>query len=46
MKFKDLDRGMFRWHGLVYTKFCRTAAAVITSGKVVRFEAEEEIEKL
>lgn len=54
-KFKDKQPGLFRWKGLVYSKFekeivskddeMKTANAVgITSGKLVAIEPDEEIE--
>lgn len=43
-KFKDAPMGYFlRRDGLAYVKFSDTQACVITSGKVVELDPEEEI---
>jgi hypothetical protein len=38
--------GLFKWHELVYSKFNDTQAVLITSGRVVDFSPDEEVEKL
>ena len=44
MKFKDVQLGLFRFHGIVYTKINESQAVLITSGKIVDFNPEEEVE--
>ena len=44
MYFKDVPYGLFRYRGIVYTKFNDTQAVMITSGKVVDFNPEEIVE--
>lgn len=54
-KFQDMPPGLFRWKGLVYSKFekeivskddeMKTANAVgITGGKLVAIKPDEEVE--
>ena len=44
MKFKDLPLGLFRFHGIVYTKFDTTKAVLIVSGEVVEFAPDTEVQ--
>jgi len=44
MKFSEIPNGLFRFHGLVYTKINESQAVLITSGKIVDFNPEEEVE--
>lgn len=46
MEFGKAKKGLFKWHGVVYTKFSDTQAVMITSGKIVDFKPDEEVEML
>ena len=45
MKFKDVALGLFRFHGIVYSKINETQAVLITMGKIVDFSPEDEVEE-
>ena len=44
MKFSEIPNGLFRFNGLVYTRISESQAVLITSGKIVDFQPEEEVE--
>jgi len=44
MLFKDIEKGLFRYKGIVYTKIEDTQAVLITTGEVLIFNPEQEIE--
>lgn len=44
MKFSEVPNGLFRFNGLVYTKISESQAVLITSGKVVDFALDDEVE--
>jgi hypothetical protein len=45
MKFSKIKNGLFRWKGLVYSKISDTQAVAITSGKIIDFSPDEEVEE-
>jgi ribosomal protein L14E/L6E/L27E len=45
LPFKDIKKGLFREKGIVYCKFSDTQAVLITSGKIVDFIPEQEVEE-
>lgn len=44
MLFKDIEKGLFRYRGLVYTKIEDTQAVLITTGEILIFNPEQSIE--
>lgn len=44
MLFKDIQLGLFRFRWIVYTKINETQAVLVTSGKIVDFSPEDEVE--
>lgn len=44
MKFSEVPNGLFRFNGLVYTKISESQAVLITSGKIVDFAPDDEVE--
>lgn len=44
MKFSEVKLGLFRYRGIVYTKISDTQAVLITSGKIVEFAPDTQVE--
>lgn len=45
MKFKDIQLGLFRCNGIVYSKINDKQAVLITNGRMVDFEPNQEVEE-
>ena len=45
MLFKNVKPGLFRYLGIVYSKISDTQAVLITTGKIVDFSPDEEVEE-
>lgn len=44
MKFSETPLGLFRYRGIVYSKISDTQAVLITMGKIVDFNPDDEVE--
>jgi len=44
MKFSETPFGLFRYRGIVYSKISDTQAVLITMGKIVDFNPDDEVE--